>query len=166
LLFASKWVDKFFITQETPIAMAEIFDLEKATQTAKESLARTADNHSAQILRAIEMVEESLREKRSRIEEIQMRRDHLDSEYRKLNETLEWENSDLAQKLHAVVKDLDTDGVILELLPDMPTATETSDLDTDIADRDQQVRGSPDDKQNNPSFPVWLKKNKKRDRGA
>jgi len=146
--------------------MAEIIDLEKATQTAKESLARTADNHSAQILRAIEMVEESLREKRSRIEEIQMRRDCLASEYRKLNETLEWENSDLAQKLHAVVKDLDTDGVILELLPDMPAATETSDLDTDIADCGQQVRGSPDDKQKNPSSPGWLKKNKGRPRGA
>ncbi len=146
--------------------MAEIFDLEKATQTAKESLARTADNHSAQILRAIEMVEESLREKRSRIEEIQMRRDYLASEYRKLNETLEWENSDLAQKLHAVVKDLDADGVILELLPDMPAATETSDLDTDIADCDQQVRGSPDDKQNSRSFPGWLKKDKGRPRGA
>jgi hypothetical protein len=149
-----------------PIAMTDTTVLENATQTATESLAFTAGNPSAQILRAIEIVEESLRDKRSRIEEIQMRRDYLASEYSKLNETLEWENSDLAQKLHAVVKDLDTDGVILELLPDMPTATETSDLDTDIADCDQQVRGSPDDKQNNPSFPGWLKKNKGRPRGA
>ena len=140
--------------------MTEIIDLEKATQTATEGLALTADNPSAQILRAIEIIEETLRERRSRIEEIEMRRDHLASEYRKLNETLEWENSDLAQKLNAVINNLGTDGAILELLSDMPVATETSDLDTDIADRDQQVRGSPDDKQNNPSFRGWLKKNK------
>jgi predicted nuclease with TOPRIM domain len=100
--------------------MTEIIDLKKATQTAKESLARTADNSTAQILRAIEIIEESLREKRSRIEEIEMRRDHLASEYRKLNETLEWENNDLAKKLNAVINDLGTDGAILELLSDMP----------------------------------------------
>ncbi len=146
--------------------MTKLIDSEKTTQTAKESLTLTADNPCAQILRTIEIVEESLREKRCRIEEIQTQRDHLVSEYRKLNEILERENSDLAQKLNAVINNLGTDGAILELLSDMPVATETSDLDTDIADRDQQVRGSPDDKQNNPSFPGWYKKNKERHRGA
>ncbi len=138
--------------------MTQMIDFEKTTQTAKESLTLTADNPSAQILRAIEIVEESLREKRSRIEEIGMWRDHLTSEYRKLNETLEWENSDLAQKLNAVLKNLDTDGANLELLPDMPAATETSDLDTDIADCDQQVRESPDDKQDKRRFAGWVEK--------
>ena len=153
------------MTQETPIAMTDIIDLEKnATQTAKESLVLTADDPSAQILRAIKIVEEHLQEKRSRIEEIQMRRDHLASEFRKLNKTLESETSDLAQKLHAVINDLDTDGAIVELLPDMPAATEASDLDADIADRDQQVRGTPDGKQDKPGSLRWLQKKERRRR--
>ena len=146
--------------------MTKLIDSEKTTQTAKESLTLTADNPCAQILRTIEIVEESLREMRCRIEEIQTQRDHLVSEYRKLNEILERENSDLAQKLNAVLKDLDTDGAILEALPDMPAATETSDLDTDIADCDQQVRESPDDKQGKPGFPGFVKKYNKSNRAG
>jgi hypothetical protein len=142
--------------------MAEIIDLEKATQTAKESLARTADNHSAQILRAIEMVEESLREKRSRIEEIQMRRDRLVSEYSQLNQTLESEASDFVQQLNAVVNNLDTDGAIVEMLPGMPASTEASDLDTDTADRDRPVRGAPDDNQDKPGSLRWLQKKERK----
>ncbi len=146
--------------------MTDTTVLENTTQTAAESLALAAGNPSAQILRAIEIVEESLRDKRSRIEEIQMRRDRLVSEYSQLNQTLESEASDFVQQLNAVVNNLDTDGAIVGMLPGMPASTEASDLDTDIADRDQQVRGSPDDKQNNPSFPGWYKKNKERHRGA
>ena len=83
---------------------------------------------------------------------------------KKLNKTLESETSDLAQKLHAVINDLDTDGAIVELLPDMPAATEASDLDADIADRDQQVRGTPDDKQDKPGSLRWLQKKERRRR--
>ena len=146
--------------------MTDTTVLENTTQTAAESLALAADNPSAQILRAIEIVEESLRGKRSRIEEIQMRRDHLVSEYSQLNKTLASETSDFVQQLNAVVNVLDTDGAIVELLPDMPAATEASDLDADIADRDQQVRESPDDKQDKPGSLRWLQKKEKARWGA
>ena len=79
--------------------MADI--TKKATETAKESLARIADDPSAQTLRAIEIVEEHLREKRSRIEEIQMRRDQLVHEIEQLNKTLESENVDFVPRLKA-----------------------------------------------------------------
>ena len=128
------------------------------TETAKESLARTTENPSAQILRAIEVVEEHLRKKRSRIEEIQMRHDHLVNEIRQLNKTLESENIDFVSKLNAVINNLDTDSTIVELLPDMPGATETSDLGSESARRDQQVQGSPDDKQAKPGSLRWLRK--------
>ncbi len=145
-----------------PIAITDTTVLENATQTAKESLALAADNPSAQILRAIETVEESLRGMRSRIEEIQMRRDRLISEYSQLNKTLESEASDFVQQLTAVVNDLDTDGAIVGMLPDMPAATEASDLDTDIADRDQHVRGAPDDNQDKPGSLRWLQKKERK----
>ena len=79
--------------------MADI--TKKATETAKESLARIADDPSAQTLRAIEIVEEHLREKRSRIEEIQMQRDQLVHEIEQLNKTLESENVDFVPRLKA-----------------------------------------------------------------
>ncbi len=142
--------------------MTDTTVLENTTQTAAESLALAADNPSAQILRAIEIVEESLRGKRSRIEEIQMRRDRLVSEYSKLNKTLESEASDFVQQLNAVVNNLDTDGAIVGMLPGMPASTEASDLDTDIADRDQQVRESPDDKQDKPGSLRWLQKKERK----
>ncbi len=110
--------------------MADI--TKNATETTKESLARIADNPSAQTLRAIEIVEEHLREKRSRIEEIQSRHDNLVNEIRQLNKTLESEYIDFVSKLKAVINDLDTVGAIVELLPDMPAATEASDLDADM----------------------------------
>ncbi len=98
--------------------MADI--TKNATEMTKESLARIADNPSAQTLRAIEIVEEHLREKRSRIEEIQMQRDHLVHEIEQLNKTLESENVDLVPWLKAVINNLDTDGAIMELHPDKP----------------------------------------------
>jgi len=109
--------------------MADITKI--GAETAKESLVRTADNPSAQILRTIEVVEEHLREKRSRIEEIQMRHDRLVNEISQLNKTLESESIDFVSKLKAVINDLDTDGVIVELHPDKSAATGTSDLDAD-----------------------------------
>ncbi len=142
--------------------MTDTTVLENTTQTAKESPALAADNPSAQILRAIEIVEESLRGKRSRIEEIQMRRDRLVSEYSQLNQTLESEASDFVQQLNAVVNNLDTDGAIVGMLPGMPASTEASDLDTDIADRDQQVRGAPDDNQDKPGSLRWLQKKERK----
>ncbi len=145
-----------------PIAMTDTTVLENATQTATESLALAAGNPSAQILRAIEIVEESLRGKRSRIEEIQMQRDRLVSEYSQLNKTLESEASDFVQQLNAVVNNLDTDGAIVGMLPGMPASTEASDLDTDIADRDQQVRGAPDDSQDKPGSLRWLQKKERK----
>ena len=128
------------------------------TETAKESLARTTENPSAQILRAIEVVVEYLLKKRSRIEEFQIRHDHLVNEIRQLNKTLELEASDFVQQLNAVVNDLNTVGAIVALLPDMPASTEAPDWDTDIADRDRQVRGAPDDSQDKPGSLRWLKK--------
>jgi hypothetical protein len=145
-----------------PIAMTDTTVLENTTQTAKESPALAADNPSAQILRAIEIVEESLRGKRSRIEEIQMRRDRLVSEYSQLNQTLESEASEFVQQLNAVVNVLDTDGAIVTLLPGMPASTEASDLDTDIADRDRPVRGAPDDNQDKPGSLRWLQKKERK----
>jgi len=142
--------------------MTDTTVLENTTQAATEGLAFTSDNPSAQILRAIEIVEESLRGKRSRIEEIQMRRDRLVSEYSQLNQTLESEASDFVQQLNAVVNNLDTDGAIVEMLPGMPASTEASDLDTDIADRDQQVRGAPDDNQDKPGSLRWLQKKERK----
>ena len=136
--------------------MADITKI--GTESTKESLVRTADNPSAQIMRAIAIVEEHLREKRSRIEEIQMRHDHLVNEIRQLNKTLESENIDFVSKLNAVINNLDTDSTIVELLPDMPGATETSDLGSESARHDQQVQGSPDDKQAKPGSLRWLKK--------
>ena len=142
--------------------MTDTTVLENATQTAAESLALAAGNPSAQILRAIEIVEESLRDRRSRIEEIQMRRDRLVSEYSQLNKTLESEASDFVQQLSAVVNDLDTDGEIVGMLPGMPASTEASDLDTDVADRDQQARGAPDDNQDKPGSLRWLQKKERK----
>ncbi len=142
--------------------MTDTTVLENTTQTAAESLALAADNPSAQILRAIEIVEESLRGKRSRIEEIQMRRDRLVSEYSQLNQTLESEASEFVQQLNAVVNVLDTDGAIVTLLPGMPASTEASDLDTDIADRDRPVRGAPDDNQDKPGSLRWLQKKERK----
>jgi hypothetical protein len=145
-----------------PIAMTDTTVLENTTEAATEGLAFTADNPSAQILRAIEIVEESLRGKRSRIEEIQMRRDRLVSEYSQLNQTLESEASEFVQQLNAVVNNLDTDGEIVALLPGMPASTKATDLDTDIADRDQQVRGAPDDNQDKPGSLRWLQKKERK----
>ena len=136
--------------------MADITKI--GTESTKESLIRTADNPSAQILRSIEVVEEHLREKRSRIKEIQTRHDNLVNEIRQLNKTLESENIDFVSKLNAVINNLDTNSTIVELLPDMPGATETSDLGSESARRDQQVQGSPDDKQAKPGSLRWLKK--------
>ena len=96
--------------------MADITKI--GTESTKESLIRTADNPSAQTRRAIEIVEEHLREKRSRIEEIQMQRDHLVHEIEQYNKTLESENVDFVPWLKAVINNLDTDGAIMELHPD------------------------------------------------
>ena len=135
--------------------MADI--IKNATETTKESLARIADNPSAQTLRAIEIVEEHLREKRSRIEEIQMQRDHLVHEIEQLNKTLESENVDFVPRLKAVINDLDTFGAFVELHPDMSAATATYDLDADGADHDQQNQKSADDKPVKRGSLRWLK---------
>ncbi len=135
--------------------MADI--TKNATETTKESLARIADNPSAQTLRAIEIVEEHLREKRSRIKEIQSRHDNLVNEIRQLNKTLESEYIDFVSKLKAVVNDLDTVGAIVELHPDMSAATATFDLDADGADHDQQNQKSADDKPVKRGSLRWLK---------
>jgi len=141
--------------------MTDTNALDNATQAAHESLAHSADNPSAQVLRAIEIVEEHLREKRSRIEEIQMQHDHLVEEIRQVNKSLESENIDFVQGLSTVIKDLDTDGAIVNLLPDMFTATQASDFETGNADRDQQGWGSPNEKQIKPGSLAWLKKKEK-----
>ncbi len=135
--------------------MADITKI--GTESTKESLIRTADNPSAQILRSIEVVEEHLREKRSRIKEIQTRHDNLVNEIRQLNKTLESENIDLVSKLKAVINDLDTVGAFVELHPDMSAATATYDLDADGADHDQQIQKSADDKPVKRGSLRWLK---------
>lgn len=141
--------------------MTDTNALDNATQATQESLAHTADNPSTQVLRAIEIVEEHLREKRSRIEEIQMQHDHLVEEIRQVNKSLESENIDFVQGLSTVIKDLDTDVAIMNLLPDMPAATQASDFETGNADRDRQGRGSPNEKQTKPGSLGWLKKKEK-----
>lgn len=139
--------------------MTDINSLDKATQTAKESLTCAADNYSAyfeRILRVIGIIEEDIREKRSRIEEIQTRHEQLVIEYRQLGKSLESETSDLAQKFIGAINDLGTDATIAALLLDIPATTETSDLATElpgpapIPDCDQQVRRSPDDELDEP----------------
>ena len=126
-------------------------------ETAKESLVLTADNPSAHILRTIEVVVEHLREKRSRIEEIQVRHDRLVNEISQLNKTLESENIDFVSKLKAVINDLDTDSAIVELHPDKSAATGTSELDADGLDRDQLVQKPADDKPVKRGSLRWLK---------
>ena len=139
--------------------MADITKI--GAETAKESLVRTADNPSAQILRTIEVVEEHLRKKRSRIEEIQMQHDHLVEEIRQINKTLESENVLFVQGISSIIKDLDTDGEVVALLPDMPAATQAADLETDSADRGQQGWQASNDKQAKPGSLGWLKKKEK-----
>jgi hypothetical protein len=80
----------------------------------------------------------------------------------KIENALESEASDFVQLLNAVVNNLDTDGAIVGMLPGMPASTEASDLDTDIADRDQQVRGAPDDNQDKPGSLRWLQKKERK----
>ena len=70
--------------------MADITKI--GTESTKESLIRTADNPSAQILRSIEVVEEHLREQRSRIKEIQTRHDNLVNEIRQHTILIEVKN--------------------------------------------------------------------------
>ncbi len=81
-------------------------------------LARAADTYSArikQILGMIETVEKSLREKRKRIEEIQVRHEDLALKYRQLGQSLDSATTDLAQQF-ADVGDLGSDVAIAKLL--------------------------------------------------
>ena len=78
-------------------------------------LFRAADNNSArikQILRMIETVEMSLREKRKRIEEIQVRHEELGLKYRQLGQSLDSATIDLAQQFGDVIGDLGSDVAI------------------------------------------------------
>ena len=81
--------------------------IKNGTDDAKVSLDSDAGDPPAQILRTIQVVEEHLRVKRSRIEEIQTRHDGLVEELRKLNKTLESESLDFVSNLKAVIDDYD-----------------------------------------------------------
>jgi len=83
-------------------------------------LARAADNYSArikQILGMIETAEKSLREKRKRIEKIQVRHEDLALKYRQLGQSLDSATTDLAQQF-ADVGDLGSDVAIAKPLAD------------------------------------------------
>ena len=137
--------------------MTDITSLANATQTAKVDFARAADKYSAcfkRILRVIDVIEENLREKRSRMEEFQARHEQLIGEYRLLGQSLEWETGDLAQKFTGAIDDLGTDVEFMRLLlGDGPAPTVGSDSATcspglaPIPDFDDEGRRSPDEEQ-------------------
>lgn len=84
--------------------MTDIVDTE--TADAPESSESGGDESPSQILRTIQAVEEHLRSKRSRIEDLQTRQDDLIEEMRQLRESLESESSDFVSDLKAVIDDL------------------------------------------------------------
>lgn len=134
----------------------------------KSVLTSSADDLAVQTLRAIEIAEENLQAKRSQIEEIRMRRKQLVYDIEQLDKSLGVENSVFVPKLNAVFKDNDTVGDNVGSSPDMPVATEISDLETFLGSTNKQVPPSPDEMTGARNYEGWLKNKGKehRDRMA
>ena len=130
----------------------------------KSVLTSSADDLAVQTLRAIETAEENLQAKRSQIEEIRMRRKQLVYEIEQLDKSLGLENSVFVPKLNAVFKNLDTVDDNAGPSPDMPAATETSDLETFLGSTNKQIPPSSDEKTGARNFEGWLKGKEKEHR--
>lgn len=92
---------------------------------AETDLARMVGDYSASVehtLCVIEIIEETLQQKRKQIAEIQARQEALALEYRQLGRSLDSATKDLAQQFSDIIKDLETDGPALGAPAD--TATE------------------------------------------
>ena len=82
---------------------------------AETDLARMVGDTSASVentLCVIEIIEETLQQKRKQIAEIQARQEALALEYRQLGRTLDAATKDLAQQFSDIIKDLETDDPI------------------------------------------------------
>jgi hypothetical protein len=140
--------------------MTDVASLENASRSAKESIDHAANDYSAcveRLLRVMTIIEETLRERRGRIEAIRTRHQDLVREYRQLGKSLEAETSDLARKFTGVISDLGTDVEIVRLLlGDGAAAASTADLAVDLTepsavpDRDQDAGQLPDGERDEP----------------
>ena len=137
--------------------MTETTVLEKTPQHDSESLAHTSENACDQMLQAIDAVEDHLRGKRSRIQEIQRRRDRLVKEIDQLNKTLESEQLDFVPNLSAVISEFETNGEIVDLLPEMATAPESADAGTNGSGRGEVATSPQDEKPAKRGSLRWLK---------
>ncbi len=136
LLSTSKHRAGFFLLETHQSEMANCASLENVTQPAKEGLALAADENSTcfrQILPVIEIIEENLRERRNRIEELQTRHEQLVIEYEQLGKSLDSETTDLAQKFAGSINDLSTDvSIVRLLLGEIPAPAGASDLASNL----------------------------------
>lgn len=142
------------LTQEIPIAMSDITKI--GTDTAKESLIPAADESSGQILRTIDAVEEHLRTKRSRIEELQTRHDDLVEELKQLDKSLESEGIDFVSSLRTVIDDLDA-GATVVTPAGSSTAAEPSNSNAKVAAPRKPAQKSAREKPARRSSLRWLK---------
>lgn len=84
----------------------------KSVARAETDLARMVGDYSATVentLCVIEIIEETLQQKRKQIAEIQARQEALALEYRQLGRTLDAATKDLAQQFSDIIKDLESD---------------------------------------------------------
>jgi len=102
----------------------------QSIQRAEPDLVRMIGDHSATVentLCVIEIIEETLQQKRQQIEEIQARQEVLALEYRQLGRSLNSATQDLAQQFSEIIKDLETDSFAVSPPADKaPEARETN----------------------------------------
>ena len=118
-------------------------------------LAGAADHYSArikQILGMIETVENSLREKRKRIEEMQVRHEDLALEYTQLGQSLDSASTDLARQFGDMIGDLGSDAAIAKpRAGGAPAAAAASNMALEPADLPavsecvRKARGTPNE---------------------
>ena len=96
---------------------------------AETDLARMVGDYSATVentLCVIEIIEETLQQKRKQIAEIQARQEALALEYRQLGRSLDSATKDLAQQFSDIIKDLEPNGPVVgvpaETAPQAPAA--------------------------------------------
>lgn len=135
--------------------MTDIIKFSADSETT--ALVPAADGSSTEMLRTIKAVEEHLRAKRSKIEELQSRRDDLVEEMRQLKESLESESLDFVANLKAVIGDLDAGGAVVTLQPVAPAATAASDPPAGAAERGEPAGGRDEEKPGKRSSLRWLK---------
>lgn len=126
------------------------------TDTAKESLIPAADDSSVQILRTIDAVEDHLRTKRSRIEELQTRHDDLVEELKQLDKSLESEGIDFVSSLRTVIDDLDA-GATVVTPAGSSTAAEPSNSNAKGADCKNPAQKTAREKPAKRGSLRWLK---------